>query len=171
VDVLYVSQEMKLIALTILISAFCGSCATEDSIRRARFYSDPLNLKHEIEYYGAHADGGAYFIATLSNPTDQNVRVMVSKKMFCSKIMVKSSANQEYEVYEIEYLDLLRTSSFWNPVVDLNAGDVIRWNVPLGSLVTSQGQPVTEKSLRGSVVTSELRVSASDLKSKPIRIQ
>jgi hypothetical protein len=162
---------MKLIALTILIATFCGSCATEDSIRKERYYSDPLNLKHEIKYFSAHAGDGAYFIATLSNPTDKNVNVIVSENMFSSKIIVKSSPDHQYEVYEKEYLYFLRTTAWMNPPVDINAEGVIRWNVPLSSLVTSQGQPVTEKSLRGSIITSELRVSASCLKSKPIRIQ
>ena len=161
---------MKHIALPILIALICGSCATHDPIRLGKFDGDVHMLRHEIAYSPAHADKDAYFMATLTNLSNQDSRVMVDDQGFHSTLTVRPATGQKYEVFEKKYLHLLLTASWIDPTVELAAGRTIHWKVPLSSMVTLHGEPVTQNSLRGATIISELSASGATLKSKPIHI-
>lgn len=61
-------------------------------------------------------------------------------------------------------------ASWIDPVVKLPVGNRIRWVLPLESVVTLDGKPVSTGSLHNATLVSELSVSGTIVKSKRIRI-
>ena len=154
---------MKHISNSILLLLAFVSCATHEPRRLGTFDSDIHHLKHEIGFYRELPNKELCLIATLTNASEEKTRVMVDNQMLSSKLTVNPATGEKFEVYEKDYLELLRTATWWDPTVELNAGGTIRWKIPLSSLVTSQGQSITEESLKGATITSELKVSGITL--------
>ena len=162
--------RMKSFALLMVIALFCGSCASSDRIGLGRFDEDVQMLRHEIAFSPARGDESAHFMATLKNTSNRNLSVRVNDHEFHSTLTVRTTAGQKYEVFEKEYLHLLQTTTWFDPIVELAAGRIIHWKVPISSVVNVQGEPVTQESIKGGSIISELSVSGTKLKSKPIKI-
>ena len=162
---------MKIFAHSFLLLTIGVSCSTHMPASKKNDDRQVDALRHRIAYYPAHPGKSAHIIATLTNTSNKNTEVRVATKGFESRINVKTENGEEYEIFEKEYLDLLQTTTWWNNSVELKAGGTIRWDIPLSSLVTLYGQPVTEKSIRGATMTSGLNASGKIIKSKPILIK
>lgn len=120
-------------------------------------------LSHLLDYHlvfksdESHAD--SHFVVTLSNVSDRKLSVQVNDTEFHASLMIYDSSGESREVFLREYLGLLLTSTWAEPVVDLSPGQEIRWNVPLGSLVGLNGQPVTIDAFLGCEVTSKMTIA------------
>lgn len=162
---------MKNFAQLIVIALICGSCATHDGLKIGRFDQEVQALRHEIAFVPVRVNEPAHFMATLKNTSNRNLSVMVNNRGFHSTLTLKTAKGQKYEVFEEKYLHLLQTSTWFDPIVELAAGRTIHWKIPLSSVVTVLHGPVTQESINGGTITSELSVSGTKIKSKPIKIQ
>lgn len=161
---------MKVFTLSAAIALICASCATRDPRQIGGMDQGVRMLRHEMAFVSSGADRNTHLVATLKNTSARTMRVRVNVRMFCSTMTVQPESGRPYEIYEKTYLDSLCTSTWMDPVVEMDAGGIIRWEIPLGALVTTQGQPITRKSLAGSGITSELNVSGTKLTSNRARI-
>jgi hypothetical protein len=162
---------MKNYALSIFSMIICCSCASDNQTQIRKVDGDLQSLRHEIEFIPDSKDDEAHFRATLKNTSDRNMNIIVNDRGFHSTLCARSATGKNYELFEKNYLDLLQTTTWFDPTKELTAGSTIQWKIPLSSVVTVQHEPITQASLKGVSISSDLSVSGVKIKSKPIRIQ
>jgi len=162
---------MKNYALSIFCMIVCCSCASDNRTQIRKIDADLQPLRHEIVFITASEDEEAYFRATLKNTSERNMNIMVNDQEYHSTLNARSATGKNYEFFEKEYLRLLQTTTWFDPTVELTAGSTIQWKIPLSSIVTVHHEPITQVSLKGGTIYSDLSVSGAKIKSKPIRIQ
>lgn len=139
-------------------------------------------FSYVLEFFPASKDAAAHFKATLTNVTNNDLKVQVNDKAFHSTLKITSKSDKKIEAFIKRYRDLLLTSTWFEPVVTIQSKKSVTWTVPLTSLLTLQGDEVTHDLLAGRQVVSEMVMavvpqagnSISDnavQRSKPISIQ
>ena len=161
---------MKFYALSIFSMIICFSCASDNQTKIRKVDGDLQSLRHEIAFTPASEDEEAHFRATLKNTSDRAMNILVNDRRFHSTLRARSATGKSYELFEKNYLDFLQTTTWFDPTVELSAGSTIQWKIPLSSVVTVQHEPITQASLKGGTISSDLSVSGTKIKSKPIRL-
>lgn len=154
---------------------FLNGCSTREAVSTAghglqAFDTNLHGLRHEIAFHPAHGNTDANISATLTNESERNLTLCVSERPFPATLSIRTAQGGVYEAFEKDHLAMLLHASWIDPVVKLPAGESMRWVVPLDSVVTHQGKPITRESLRNATMTSELPVSGKTLRSKRILI-
>ncbi len=116
-------------------------------------------LSYSLEFEAGKGDKKACFVATLTNVSDQKLKVMVNDKEFHATLHISSPGGLPYEAYDAKYLGLLLTSEWGDPVVTLEPKKSITWVVPLSSLRTLHDKEVTHESLQGCSVLTEMNMA------------
>ena len=162
---------MKNLVQMLLFALVCVSCATSEVPRLVKWDSSVTDLRHKIDFYPARDNRTAYFSAILRNVSDRNLKVMVDNHKFESTLVIRSKTGKRFEAFEKDYLHLLQTTTWFGPVVDVPAGGTIKWEVPLDSVVTVDGEPLTYSRIKGATLVSRLPVSGSVVVSKASKIE
>jgi hypothetical protein len=134
------------------------------------FETNLHGLRHEIAFHPTRGNTAANISATLTNESERNLTLCVSERPFPATLSIRTAQGVVYEAFEKDHLEMLLHASWIAPVVKLPAGESMRWVVPLDSVVTCQGKPITSESLSNATMTSGLQVSGKTLRSKRIRI-
>ncbi|WOO43217.1 hypothetical protein [Rubellicoccus peritrichatus] len=116
-------------------------------------------FEYVFEFYPGSNNAAAHFKATLTNITDKDLQVMVNDKAFHSALEITSKSDEEIELFIEHYRTLLLTSTWSEPIVSLPSKKSIDWEVPLSSLLTLHGKPVTHDFLAGRQVVSEMAMA------------
>lgn len=164
--------------ITVILTVFVcglGSCATRGisavgNPGLKHFDADVRGLRHEIVFHPGSEKVASCFTATLRNESDRNLGVQVNARLFRAKLKIRTSQGREFEAFEKHHLKMLCCATWIDSVEELPAGACIRWVLPLDSLVTIDGAPVSSKSLVRATMVSELPVSGTILKSKQIHL-
>ena len=138
-------------------------------------------LNYGLVFEAGKGDKKARFVATLTNVSDQKLKVMINDKEFHATLHISSHGGQPYEAYDAKYRGLLLTSVWSDPVIKLEPKKSITWVFPLSILRTLHDKEVTHESLQGCTVFSEMNmavvppdgnflVNNARQKSKPILI-
>lgn len=154
---------------------FLNACSTREAVGPGghglqAFDTNLRGLRHGIAFHPAHGNEDANISATLRNDSERNLNLCVSERPFPATLSIRTAQGGVYEAFEKDHLEMLLHASWIAPVVKLPAGGSVRWVVPLDSVVTRQGKPITSESLSNATMTSELPVSGKTLRSKRIRI-
>ena len=137
-----------------IISAFRPNLLDDTALNRSRGLSSWLT--YSIEFHPAKVTGEASFVATLTNASPYSLRIAVNDRKFHAGFTVKSADQKEFRVFDREYHGLLLTSAWSEPRIVLASRGSISWSVPLSSLVSERDSPITEHSLLGCEVISEM---------------
>lgn len=113
-------------------------------------------LNYSIEFHPAAGAQEAKFVATLTNISPYTVSIDLNDKKFHASFAVERGTGQAYHVFDREYRGLMLTSTWSEPVTILAPSHSVTWAVPLTSLVAELDAPVTEESLSGCSVSSEM---------------
>ncbi len=116
-------------------------------------------LNYSLVFEAGKGDKKAHFVATLTNVSDQKLKVMVNDKEFHATLHISSHGGQPYEAYDAKYRGLLLTSVWSAPVIKLEPKKSITWVVPLSILRTLHDKEVTHESLQGCTLFSEMNMA------------
>lgn len=118
-------------------------------------------LAYSIEFHPAAGSKEASFTATLTNVSPYALSMDLNDRKFHASFAIKPSTGLEYKVFDREYLGLLYSSTWREPVTVLAPSNSVTWAVPLTSLIIRGGldEPVTEDSLSGCTVSSEMTMT------------
>ena len=116
-------------------------------------------FEYVLEFHPASDKAAAHFEATLTNITDKDLQVMVNDKAFHSTLEITGKSDEKIEAFIERYRTLLLTSTWSEPTVTLRSKRSIAWTVPLSSVVTLHGEPVTHDLLAERQVVSEMVIA------------
>lgn len=116
-------------------------------------------FEYVLEFHPESKKAEAHFKATLTNITDKDLQVMVNDKAFHSTLEITRKSGEKVEAYIEHYRTLILTSTWREPIVTLPSKKSIDWEVPLNSLLTLHGKPVTHDFLAGCRVVSEMGIT------------
>lgn len=113
-------------------------------------------LAYSIEFHPAEGVKEAEFTATLTNVCPYTLSIDLNDKRFHASFAVKPKTGKGYKVFDREYMGLILSATWFEPVTVLAPLHSVTWAVPVSSLVTEQNALVTEESLSESTVSSEM---------------
>jgi hypothetical protein len=111
-------------------------------------------FSYGLEFFPASKDTASHFKATLTNITNNDLKVQVNDKAFHSTLEITSKSEKQIKAFIKRYRDLLLTSTWFEPVITIQPKKSITWTVPLTSLLTLHGDEVTHDLLAGRQVVS-----------------
>jgi len=116
-------------------------------------------LSYSVAYKAPGDDQDATLIATLRNVSGKNVKVLVNNKKFHAAVTITPETEDSYTAYTREFLDLLTTAIWEEPIVSMAPKEAITWIVPIGTLFYSGDHKLDHDSLRGCKVVSEMNMA------------
>ncbi len=141
-----------------LLLACMGACAAPSPDPNKEGSLTHL-LSYSLVYNAPGKSSEASFVATLTNISRQNLKVQVNGEQFHSSLKIKPKKGDAFTVYDKGYRNLLMTSTWIEPVVELAPNKSVVWIVPIKTLLTLQGGPVTHESVQGCNVVSEMNMA------------
>ncbi|WP_395744306.1 hypothetical protein [Prosthecobacter sp.] len=116
-------------------------------------------LSHSLVFEAGGNGSEPRFVATLTNSSTTKLKIIVNDKDFHATLRVKNRSGQEDEIFEKEYLNLLTTTMWSEPQIEMAPNQSITWVVPLSSLSTLHGNDVAHESLMGCTVVSDMHAT------------
>ena len=148
------------VALTciLLVLAICISSATAKEPDPTKSGSHSHMFDYVLVFQPKSDKAAAHFKATLTNTTSKDLQVMVNDKAFHSTLDITSKSDKKVKAFTKRYRTLLLTSTWFEPTITIRSKKSIGWIVPLSSLLTLHGKPVTHEFLAGRQVVSEMNM-------------